>query len=150
MEINLKPIEILILKVQETVAETQNLSNQAISQIAALADEAPSAIASASVIATQEALKMAYHLRFENLPLTLQLKFARVGVRDGLRNIQEAAKVFETIPAQIRAQRQKPFATFVRIKIGAIFNHIFMVEVVKRPMVFLNNFGLTALVVVQI
>lgn len=123
MEINLNPIESLTAKVQAAVTDTQNLANQAIAkvqetttQIIDSAQAAPSSIASAGIIATQEAFKIANNIRFENLPAVLQLKFARAGVRGGMRNIQEAAKVFETIPAQIRAQGPEAIREFCQDK----------------------------------
>jgi hypothetical protein len=123
MEINQNPLELLNSKVQAAVNDTQNLANQAISQIQKTANQvvnfaqsAPSAIASTGVIASQEAFKVAYNIRFENLPASLQLKFARAGVRHGMRNVQEAAKVFESIPAQIRAQGPEAIRNFCKDK----------------------------------
>ncbi|MBD2569913.1 hypothetical protein [Anabaena lutea] len=123
MEINRNPLESLTAKVQAAVTDTQNLANQAISkvqetttQIVDFAQAAPSSIASAGIIATQEAFKIANNIRFENLPASLQLKFARAGVRGGMRNIQEAAKVFESIPAQIRAQGPEAIREFCQDK----------------------------------
>lgn len=119
MEINQNPLEFLTAKVQETVAETQNLANQIAANVeetatvvATFIQSAPSSVVSAGAIATQEAFKIAHNIRFENLPTTLQFKFATVGVRDGIRNIQEAAKVFESIPAQIRAQGPEAIRNF--------------------------------------
>lgn len=119
MEINQNPLEFLTTKLQETVAETQNLANQIGAKIEESAtvvttfiESAPSSIVSAGAIATQEAFKVAHNIRFENLPTTLQFKFATVGVRDGMRNVQEAAKVFESIPAQIRAQGPEAIRNF--------------------------------------
>jgi hypothetical protein len=71
---------------------------------------------SAGAIATQEAFKIAHNIRFENLPRNLQIKFARAGVRDGMREVQEAAKVFESIPAQIRAQGPEAIRNFCKDK----------------------------------
>ncbi len=123
MEINQNPLEFLTAKVQETVAETQNLANQIGAKIEESAtvvttfiESAPSSIVSAGAIATQEAFKVAHNIRFENLPTTLQFKFARAGVRDGMRNVQEAAKVFESIPAQIRAQGPEAIRNFCQDK----------------------------------
>jgi hypothetical protein len=119
MEINQNPLEFLTAKVQETVTETQNLANQIAANVeetatvvATFIQSAPSSVVSAGAIATQEAFKIAHNIRFENLPTTLQFKFATVGVRDGIRNIQEAAKVFESIPAQIRAQGPEAIRNF--------------------------------------
>lgn len=123
MEINHNPLEFLTTKVQETVAETQNLANQIAAKVEESAtvvttfiESAPSSILSAGAIATQEALKVAHNIRFENLPTTLQFKFARAGVRDGIRNVQEAAKVFESIPAQVRAQGPEAIRNFCQDK----------------------------------
>ena len=98
MEINQNPLEVLTAKFQETVAETQNLANQITTKVeetatvvTAWVQSAPSSIVSAGAIATQEAFKIAHNIRFENLPTNLQFKFARAGVRDGMRNVQEAA-----------------------------------------------------------
>ncbi|WP_408973271.1 hypothetical protein [Planktothrix sp.] len=123
MEINSNPLKILTTKVQETVTNTQELSNKISAQIQDSAnvvttwvESAPSSIVSAGVIATQEAFKIAHNLRFQNLPKQLQLKFARAGMRDGIRNVQEAAKVFESIPAQIRAQGPEAIRNFCQDK----------------------------------
>lgn len=123
MEINHNPLEFLTTKVQETVAETQNLANQIAAKVEENAtvvttfiESAPSSIMSAGAIATQEAFKVAHNIRFDNLPIQLQFKFARAGVRDGMRNIQEAAKVFESIPAQIRAQAPEAIRNFCQDK----------------------------------
>jgi len=123
MEINSNPLKILTTKVQETVTNTQELSNKISAQIQDSAnvvttwvESAPSSIVSAGVIATQEAFKIAHNLHFENLPKQLQLKFARAGMRDGIRNVQEAAKVFESIPAQIRAQGPEAIRNFCQDK----------------------------------
>ena len=114
MEINQNPLELLTAKVQETVADIQNLGNQidakfdeSATVLTAWVQSAPSSIVSAGAIATQEAFKIAHNIRFENLPRNLQSKFASAGVRDGMRDIQEAAKVFESIPAQIRCPRPR-------------------------------------------
>jgi hypothetical protein len=100
MEMNQNPLEFLTTKVQETLAETQNLANQITAKVeesatvlTAWVESAPSSIVSAGAIATQEAFKVAHNIRFENLPTNLQVKFARAGMRDGIRNVQEAAKV---------------------------------------------------------
>jgi hypothetical protein len=123
MEINPNPLKILTTKVQETVTNTQDLSNKISAQVqesanivTAWVESAPSSIVSAGVIATQEAFKIAHNIRFENLPKQLQLKFARAGMRDGIRNVQEAAKVFESIPAQIRAQGPEAIRNFCQDK----------------------------------
>jgi len=123
MEINQNPLEFLTTKVQETLAETQNLANQISAKVEESAtvlttwvESAPSSIVSAGAIATQEAFKIAHNIRFENLPTHLQSKFARAGMRDGMRNVQEAAKVFESIPAQIRAQGPEAIRNFCQDK----------------------------------
>jgi hypothetical protein len=110
MEINLNPLEFITLKVQQTVADIQNLDNEisgkvqeSATAVTAWVQSAPSSIVSAGTIAAQEAFKVSHNIRFENLPRNLQFKFARAGVRDGMRNVLETAKVFESIPAQIRA-----------------------------------------------
>lgn len=123
MEINSNPLKILTTKVQETVTNTQELSNKISAQIqesknvvTAWVESAPSSMISAGVIVTQEAFKIAHNIRFENLPKQLQLKFARAGMRSGMRNVQEAAKVFESIPAQIRAQGPEAIRNFCQDK----------------------------------
>jgi hypothetical protein len=123
MEINQNPLEFLTTKVQETIADSQNLANEITAKVEESANvvsswvqSAPSSIVSASAIATQEAFKIAHNIRFENLPINLQWKFARAGVRDGMRNVQEAAKVFESIPAQIRAQGPEAVRDFCQDK----------------------------------
>ena len=122
MEINQNPLEFLTTKFQETVADTQNLANEIAANIQESAivlttwvESAPSSIVSAGTIATQEAFKIAHNIRFENLPIKLQLKFARAG-GDGMRHVQEAAKVFESIPAQIRAQGPEAIRNFCQDK----------------------------------
>lgn len=133
MESNHNPLEFLTAKVQETVSNTQNLANQITAKVqesgtvvTAWVESAPSSIVSAGVIATQEAFKIAQNIRFENLPTNLQLKFARAGMRDGMRNVEEAAKVFESIPAQIRAQGPEAIRNFCQDKdwshIQSLFN----------------------------
>ncbi|MGB8685782.1 MAG: hypothetical protein WCD53_00365 [Microcoleus sp.] len=123
MEINQNPLEFLTTKVQATLAETQNLANQISAKVEESAtvlttwvESAPSSIVSAGAIATQEAFKIAHNIRFENLPTNLQFKFARAGMRDGMRDVQEAAKVFESIPAQIRAQGPEAIRNFCQDK----------------------------------
>ena len=122
MEIN-NPLEFLTTKLQETVADTQNLAGEiaakvqeSATEVTAFVQSAPSSIVSAGAIATQEAFKIAHNIRFENLPTNLQSKFARAGVRDGMRDVQEAAKVFESIPAQIRAQGPEAIRNFCQDK----------------------------------
>lgn len=122
MEIN-NPLEFLTTKVQETVADSQKLANEiaakvqeSATELTAFVQSAPSSIVSAGAIATQEAFKIAHNIRFENLPTNLQFKFARAGVRDGIRNVQETAKVFESIPAQIRAQGPEAIRNFCQDK----------------------------------
>jgi len=123
MAINQNPLELLTAKVRETVADTQNLANEVAAKVeesatvlTAWVQSAPSSMVSAGAIASQEAFKIAHNIRFENLPTTLQFKFARAGVRDGMRNVQEAAKVFESIPAQIRAQGPEAIRNFCQDK----------------------------------
>ncbi|VXD24712.1 conserved hypothetical protein [Planktothrix serta PCC 8927] len=123
MEINPNPLEFLTAKVQETVNDTQNLANQIAAKVqestnvvTTWVESAPSSIVGAGVIVTQEAFKIAHNIRFENLPTQLQFKFARAGVRDGMRSVQEAAKVFESIPAQIRAQGPEAIRNFYQDK----------------------------------
>lgn len=125
---NQNPLEFLTTKVQETLAETQNLASQISAKVEESAtvlttwvESAPSSIVSAGAIATQEAFKIAHNIRFENLPTNLQFKFATVGMRDGMRNVQEAAKVFESIPAQIRAQGPEAIRNFRQ---GKDWSHI--------------------------
>ncbi|MEG4323311.1 MULTISPECIES: hypothetical protein [unclassified Microcoleus] len=122
MEIN-NPLEFLTTKVQETVADTQKLANEIaakvqenVTVVTTFIESAPSSIIGAGAIATQEAFKIAHNIRFENLPTNLQSKFERAGVRDGMRNVQEAAKKFESIPAQIRAQGPEAIRNFCQDK----------------------------------
>jgi hypothetical protein len=123
MEINQNPLELLTLKVQEAVTDTQNLANEMNVKLqestTAVMDwiaSAPSSIVSAGTIASEEAFKSAHNICFDNLPSNLQLKFARAGVREGMRNFQEAAKVFESIPAQIRARGPEAVRQFCQDK----------------------------------
>ncbi|NJS11425.1 MAG: hypothetical protein HC789_14135 [Microcoleus sp. CSU_2_2] len=123
MEINQNLLEFLTIKVQQTVADSQKLANEIADKVqenatlvTAWVQSAPSSIVSAGAIATEEAFKVAHNIRFENLPRNLQSKFARAGVREGMRNVQEAAKVFESIPAQIRAQGPEAIRNFCQDK----------------------------------
>ncbi|MFM6209843.1 hypothetical protein [Planktothrix sp.] len=123
MKIKPNPLKFLTAKVQKTVANTQDLANKISDQVqestnvvTAWVESTPSSMVSAGVIATQEAFKVAHNIRFENLPTSLQFKFARAGVRQGMRNVQEAAKVFESIPAQIRAQGPEAIRNFCQDK----------------------------------
>ncbi len=123
MEINLNPLEFITLKVQQTVADIQNLDNEisgkvqeSATAVTAWVQSAPSSIVSAGTIAAQEAFKVSHNIRFENLPKNLQFKFARAGVRDGMRNVLETAKVFESIPAQIRARGPEAVREFCQDK----------------------------------
>lgn len=123
MEINPNPLEFLSAKVQETVNDTQNFANQIAANVqdsakavTAWVESAPGSMVGAGVVVTQEAFKVAHNIRFENLPTGLQLKFARAGVRDGIRSVQEAAKVFESIPAQISAQGPEAIRNFCQDK----------------------------------
>src|ERR671932_37395 len=88
---------------QGAVSEALSTTQQAASNLVIEAQQASSSVGAATITA-QEAFKVAYNIKFENLPRNLQLKFARAGVRQGIRNFQEAARIYETIPAQIRAQ----------------------------------------------
>ena len=128
MEINPNPLEFLSAKVQETVDNTQNLANQMAAKVQDSAnvvttwvESAPASMVGAGVVVTQEAFKVAHNIRFENLPRQLQFKFATVGVREGMRSVQEAAKVFESIPAQIRAQGPEAIRNFRQ---GKDWSHI--------------------------
>jgi hypothetical protein len=123
MEINPNPLEFLSAKVQETVDDAQNLANQITAKVqestnavTAWVESAPASMVGAGVVVTQEAFKVAHNIRFENLPRQLQFKFARAGVREGMRSVQEAAKVFESIPAQIRAQGPEAIRNFCQDK----------------------------------
>ncbi|MDF0551556.1 hypothetical protein [Kamptonema sp. UHCC 0994] len=123
MEMNHNPLEFLTTKIQETVVDTQNLANEIAAKVqesanvvTAWVESVPSSIVGGGAIATQEAFKIAHNIRFENLPTQLQFKFARAGMREGMRNVQEAAKVFESIPAQIRAQGPEAIRNFCQDK----------------------------------
>lgn len=123
MDIDQNPLEFINTKVQEAVADTQNLANEmsakvqeSATAVTAWIAAAPSSFVSAGTIASEEAFQIAHNICFENLPSNLQLKFARAGVRDGMRNIPEAAKVFESIPAQIRARGPEAVRQFCQDK----------------------------------
>lgn len=123
MKINPNPLEFLSAKVQEKVDDAQNLANQMAAKVqdsanvaTAWVESAPASMVGAGVVVTQEAFKVAHNIRFENLPTQLQFKFARAGVRQGMRSVQEAAKVFESIPAQIRAQGPEAIRNFCQDK----------------------------------
>lgn len=98
--------------VSETLSTTKEVVSNAINE----AQQASSSIAGAATITVQESFKVAYNIKFENLPYNLQLKFARAGVREGIRNFQQAAKVYETIPSQIRAQGYEAIREFCKDK----------------------------------
>lgn len=101
---------------QETALEALSKTQEAASNLVIEAQQASSSVAGAAIITVQEAFKVAHNINFENLPRNLQLKFARAGVRQGLRNFQEAAKVYETIPAQVRAQGYEAVREFCKDK----------------------------------
>jgi hypothetical protein len=94
----------VVLTTQSAVSDALSRTQEAASNLVIEAQQASSSVAGAATIAVQESFKIAYNIKFENLPRNLQLKFARAGVRQGIRNFQEAARIYETIPAQIRAQ----------------------------------------------
>jgi hypothetical protein len=73
-------------------------------------------LAGAGAIATQKFGEIARNIKFGNLPSSLRSKFTRVGMRGNSRDLQEAAKVFETIPAQIRAQGHEAVQQFLQDK----------------------------------
>jgi hypothetical protein len=75
-----------------------------------------SSLASAGAIATQKLGEIAHNIKFDNLPSDLKSKFARAGMRGNLRDIQAAQEVFETIPAQIRAQGPEAVRKFLQDK----------------------------------
>lgn len=93
----------VLLTTQSAVSEALSRTQEAATNLVIEAQLASSSVGAATITA-QEAFKVAYNIKFENLPRNLQLKFARAGVRQGIRNFQEAARVYETIPGQIRAQ----------------------------------------------
>jgi hypothetical protein len=101
---------------QNAVSEALSTTQQAASNVLIEAQQASSSVAGAATITAQEVFKVAYNIKFENLPRNLQLKFARAGVRQGIRNFQEAARVYETIPAQIRAQGYEAIREFCKDK----------------------------------
>ena len=101
---------------QSAVSEALSTTQEAASNVMIEAQQASSSVAVAATIAAQEAFKVAYNIKFENLPHNLQLKFARAGVRQGIRNFQEAARVYETIPGQIRAQGYEAVREFCQDK----------------------------------
>lgn len=101
---------------QETALEVLSKTQEAASNLVIEAQQASSSVAGAATITIQEAFKVAHNIKFENLPRNLQLKFARAGVRQGLRNFQEAAKVYETIPGQVRAQGYEAVREFCKDK----------------------------------
>ncbi len=101
---------------QSAVSEALSTTQEAASNVIIEAQQASSSVVGAATIAVQESFKVAYNIKFENLPQNLQLKFARAGVREGIRNFQEAAKVYETIPSQIRAQGYEAIQEFCKDK----------------------------------
>ena len=106
----------VVLTTQSTVSEALSRTQEAASNLLIEAQQASISVAGAATITAQEAFKVAYNIKFENLPRNLQLKFARAGVRQGLRNFQEAARVYETIPGQIRAQGYEAVREFCKDK----------------------------------
>jgi len=105
----------VLLTTQSAVSEALSRTQEAASNLVIEAQQASSSVGAATITA-QEAFKVAYNIKFENLPRNLQLKFARAGVRQGLRNFQEAARVYETIPGQIRAQGYEAVREFCKDK----------------------------------
>jgi len=73
-------------------------------------------LASAGAIATQKLGEIARNIKFDNSLSDLKSKFARVGMRGNLRDIQAAQEVFETIPDQIRAQGSEAVRKFLQDK----------------------------------
>lgn len=106
----------VVLTTQSAVSGALSRTQEAVSNLVIEAQQASSSVAGAATITAQEALKVAYNIKFENLPRNLQLKFARAGVRQGIRNFQEAARVYETIPGQIRAQGYEAVREFCSYK----------------------------------
>ncbi|MEW6498827.1 MAG: hypothetical protein AB1589_40955 [Cyanobacteriota bacterium] len=106
---------------QSAVSETLSTTQETASNVIIEAQQASSSVAGAVTITVQEAFKVAHNIKFENLPGNLQLKFARAGVRHGIRNFQEAAKVYETIPSQVRAQGHEAVREFCK---GKDWSHI--------------------------
>lgn len=107
----------------EFVNTTQNLTAEALAnlentkeEITTFIKDTPSSMATVTLQTVQEAGQIAQNIRFENLPLQLQVKFARAGVRQGFRDITEATKVFESIPAQVRAQGTEAVREFCQDK----------------------------------
>jgi len=116
-----------ILAAQKTANQvastTQDLTAKAIAnlqdtteQVTDFVAETPSTLATVAIQTFQEAGQIAHNIRFENLPTNLQFKFARAGVRQGMRNFTEATQIFETIPAQIRAQGENAVREFCQDK----------------------------------
>ena len=101
---------------QNAVSEAFSITQEAASNVIIEAQLASSSVTGGATIAAHEAFKVAHNIQFENLPRNFQLKFARAGVREGIRNVQEAAKVYETIPAQIRAQGYEAIREFCNDK----------------------------------
>ncbi|HEY9867190.1 MAG TPA: hypothetical protein V6D21_23645 [Candidatus Obscuribacterales bacterium] len=123
MKINPKPLKFLTAKAKKTVTKTQNLANEMTAKVQERAnvvttwvESTPSSMVGAGVVVTQEAFKVAHNIRFENLPTGLRFKFSRAGVRAEVRNLQQAAQVFESIPAQIRAQGPEAIRNFLQDK----------------------------------
>lgn len=123
MKINPKPLKFLTAKAKKTVTKTQNLANEMTAKVQERAnvvttwvESTPSSMVGAGVVVTQEAFKVAHNIRFENLPKGLRFKFSRAGVRAEVRNLQQAAQVFESIPAQIRAQGPEAIRNFLQDK----------------------------------
>lgn len=106
----------VVLTTQSAVSEVFSRTQEAASNLVIEAQQVSSSVAGAATITAQEAFKVANNIKFENLPRNLQLKFARAGVRQGLRNFQEAARVYETIPGQIRAQGYEAVREFCSYK----------------------------------
>lgn len=78
-------------------------------------------LASVGAVAIQKLGEKARQIKFDNQPSDLISKFTRVGMRGNSRDLQEAAKVFETIPAQIRAQGPEAVRQFLK---GKDWSHI--------------------------
>ncbi|WRH67076.1 MAG: hypothetical protein RSE13_00910 [Planktothrix sp. GU0601_MAG3] len=123
MKINPKPLKFITAKAKKTVTKTQNLANEMTAKVQERANRVttwvesrPSSMVGAGVVVTQEAFKVAHNIRFENLPKGLRFKFSRAGVRAEVRNLQQAAQVFESIPAQIRAQGPEAICNFLQDK----------------------------------
>lgn len=103
---------------QDFKAKTITSLDEKEKELSQFASKTSKSVANSTLQTAQEVERIARNLEFKSLSTNLQRKFARAGVRKGVkvRNTTEASKVFETIPAQVRAQGEAAVRKFCQEK----------------------------------